>query len=104
MRTGLTGLAFVFLLVLSAAAFFGGTGAPLTEPRAEDPLAALGIVPGGEAAQANPEAPERSIPRAEAPPVAPEQFEPLPGLDEPLLDSIPRPAPDAPTDGDLVEI
>ena len=51
-RIGLTGLACVFLLVLIAAALFGNQRA-VRRVVPEEPLAELGVAPGGSSEQTN---------------------------------------------------
>lgn len=107
-RFGLTGLALVFLLALSAAALLGGDGTAIPEPQGEDPLATLGVAPGSETPR-----PTRPAPRAEASPPSDPSLAPLPQpapedlLEDDPLDSIPRPGGEAlpaGEDADMVEI
>jgi hypothetical protein len=85
-RTGLTGLAFVFLIVLIGAANFWsfGNSAPKAQ---EETLATLGVAPGGD---------EAAPPEAEPPAV----------LDTPVLDTPQQPVVplDIEESGDLTEI
>ncbi|MBZ6378915.1 hypothetical protein B5C34_10430 [Pacificimonas flava] len=109
-RFGLTGLAFVFLLVLSAAALLGNLPEGRLQPTGgEDPLATLGVAPGIEHPRENPVPLEP--PRAEAPPLGEEELAPLPPFDPELaedpLDSIPQPSDgtsDEKSGRELVEI
>lgn len=76
-RVGLTGLAFVFLLVMLATAFLrsatrgdaGGNAAPvaLNDTAPTEPLAQLGVVPGNAQPAAAPEAAKLPQP-TDAPP------------------------------------
>lgn len=98
-RYGLTGLALLFLLVLSAAALFSPVGDGERAPQVvEDPLATLGVAPGN--TETPPEAPTAPPPDLRSAPLTvPDGDE----LDD--LDTIPDPttAPAAKQDA-LTEI
>ena len=105
-RFGLTGLAFVFLLVLGAAALFGpGPVQPEAGGAQTETLATLGVAPGSEPAR---EGAGQAQPRQPAPaPAAPAS--PPPGVIDPdPLDAIPAPPPEQretlPAEGELTEI
>ena len=100
-RFGLTGLAFVFLLVLSAAALFGrrDVQSESAAPSSGDTMAELGVAP-----------PSEPPPRATVEPnEPPPQIIPAPGAEPYLgedLDTIPLPKVRVETDSedDLTEI
>jgi hypothetical protein len=79
-RTGLTGLGFVFVLMLGASAMLRPSAPPLagreSGKEAAEPLAQLGVAPGADKPHRDPHA--RAIEQRGTDPAAPPVVEPLP--------------------------